>query len=145
MSALGCLRAGGNSEPRSFELAVEARCQPGAAAGIRFHKQFEIRVGNGQRAKTGSLVELRGVYKSFVPDGEWFRLEAAVRANHITVKLNGMTVVDYVHPASIETAPATLHGPRAEFRNLRIQPLGDQPATPPAAADAVARQIAEAA
>ena len=52
ISAMGCLAAGGASNPRNFELQVEARPRRGSAAGVRFHKKFEIRVGTFARLRS---------------------------------------------------------------------------------------------
>src|ERR1044072_5843103 len=101
LSAAAGLRAG-TAPLRNFELEVDACARPDVTAGIRFHKRFEIRVGNGERAKTGSLVGLRNVYKAFVSDGQWFKLQATVRGSSVQVRMNGMLVVDYIDAAPVE-------------------------------------------
>jgi hypothetical protein len=146
LSALGCLRAAA-PEHRNFEMDVEARAGRDVVAGIRFHKVFEVRAGNGAREKTGSLLGLRNVYKQFGLDGQWCKLAVAVRGNNIQVRLDGMPVVDYTSPAPIERGPLTLRGPDGSFRNLRVRPLADRLATlgPGAVEDAVSRKITDAA
>jgi hypothetical protein len=145
MSTAACLRAGVAS-PRNFEIDVDACARPGIVAGIRFHKRFEIRVGNGERAKTGSLMGLRHVYKPFMADGQWFKLQATVRGSAVRVRMNGMTVVDYVDSAPVEPAPPVLKGPLHAFANLRVRELdaGGGPEPAAEASDATARRIAEA-
>lgn len=143
LSAAACLRAG-SSAPRNFELEVEACPRPGVAAGIRFHKRFEIRVGNGDRPKTGSLVGFRHVYKKFVADGQWCRIQATVRGSSVQVRLNGMPVVDYADAASVDAAPVSLKGPKDSFRNLKVTPLPDGAAPAAPALDDTGRRIAEA-
>jgi hypothetical protein len=144
VSALGCFAAGGAAASRNFELEVEARSRRGAPAVIRFHKKFEIRVGDGDRHKTGSLIGLRHVYKQFIPEGRWFKLSAAVRGSNVQVRLDGMLVVDYTDPGPLAAAPVTLRGPKDAFRGLVVKPLADDVRGPGPAPqfDAVARQIA---
>jgi hypothetical protein len=146
MSALGCLGAA-SGDPQNFEMDVEGRARPGVTAGIRFHKKFEVRVGNDSREKTGSLVGLRNVYKRFVPDGQWCKLSASVRGNNIQVRVDGMLVVDYTSPTPLERGAVTLNGPRDNFRNLSVRALPDGLATPGPAAvdDALSRRIIDAA
>ena len=146
VSALGCLHAGVSPESRNFELEVEARPRPGVLSGVRFHRRFEIRVGNGESARTGSLLGLRHVYKRFIADGQWCRLAASVRGCNIQVRLDGMTVVDYTAPARLEPGPVSLHGSASDFRNLRVRPLPDDLTAPGPAplSDPIALKIADA-
>jgi len=142
MSALGCLRAAA-PDHRNFEMDVEARARRGVVAGVRFHKAFEIRVGNGAREKTGSLLGLRNIYKRFIPDEQWFKLSASVRGDNIQVRLDGTPVVDYTSPAPLERGPLTLNGPADSFRKLSVRPLSARLATPgpPPVDDALSRKI----
>src|SRR5262245_11384928 len=80
-----CLSAG-VSAPRNFELEADICPRPRIAAGIRFHKRFEIRIGNSERGKTGSLAGLRHVYKTLLPDGQWGKLQATVRGSSVRVR-----------------------------------------------------------
>jgi hypothetical protein len=143
LSAAAGLRAG-TAPMRNFELEVDACARTGITGGIRFHKRFEIRVGNGERAKTGSLVGLRNVYKAFVADGQWFKLRAAVHGASVRVWMNGMMVVDYVDPAPVEPAPPVLKGPMHVFAGLTVRAVdGTAPAAAPPP-DETARRIAAA-
>jgi hypothetical protein len=146
VSAVG-LSAGASSHPANFELDVEARSRRGVVAGLRFHKKFEVRVGNGERAKTGSLLGLRAVYKQFIPDDRWFKLGVSVRGGNIQVRLDGMLVVDYTATAPVAPAAVALHGPKDAFRGLQVRALAAAIPTPGPvpAADLVASQIADAA
>lgn len=127
----------------NFKLEVEAR-SGATAAGIRFHKRFEILVGANGHFRTGSLAGVRGVYKQYVPDGQWFRLAATVRGDAVEVRINDMPVVSYRSPDPIEPAAPTLHGHDA-FRNLRVTPILEDCTTPPPSVDATSRLIADAA
>ncbi len=142
LSGAACLRAG-VSAPRNFELEAEICPRPGIAAGIRFHKRFEIRIGNGERGKTGSLEGLRHVHKAFLSDGQWGRLQATVRGSSVRVRINGMTVVDYADDLPVTPAPAVLNGPRHVLASLSVKEIADAPA-PELVKDDTARRIADA-
>lgn len=143
LSGAACLSAGVPA-PRNFELEVEACPRPRVTAGIRFHKRFEIRIGNGERAKTGSLVGLRNVYKAFVADGQWVKIQATVRGSSVQVRINGMTVVDYTDAAPVELAPPVLKGPGHVFNALKVREIADPAAPAAGQADDTARRIADA-
>jgi hypothetical protein len=142
LSGAACLSAG-VSAPRNFELEADICPRPGVTAGIRFHKRFEIRIGNAERAKTGSLAGLRHVYKAFLSDGQWGRLQATVRGSSVRVRVNGMTVVDYVDDLPVTPAPAVRTGPSHTLANLSVREISDGPA-PELVKDDPARRIAEA-
>ena len=158
---------------RNFELEVEALTRPACNSGVYFHtayqerdfpsKGFEIQINNtatGERAKTGSLYDLRNLYKQFVPDDRWFKIHAAVRGRNVQIRLNGILVVDYTEPVPpvIPDGPAKgryldrgtfalqCHndGSQARFRSVRVRPLPDDvptPGGPVPAADQIFRQI----
>jgi hypothetical protein len=142
LSGAACLSAG-VSAPRNFELEAEICPRPGIAAGIRFHKRFEIRIGNGERGKTGSLTGLRHVYKAFLEDGQWGRLQATVRGGRVLIRINGMTVVDYADDLPVTPAPAVLKGPNHVLASLKVREIPDAPA-PELVKDETARRIADA-
>jgi hypothetical protein len=142
--ALACAPLAFSKAVPNFKLEVEARSRAGTAAGIRFHKRFEILVGASGHSRTGSLVGLRGVYKQFVPDGQWFRLGAIVRGNTVEVRIDDMLAVRYQTPEPIEAAAPTLRGNDC-FRNLRVTPILEDCTTPPPTIDATSRLIADAA
>lgn len=163
---------------RNFELEVEALARPACNSGVYFHTAyqetgfplngFEIQINNTatgeggylERKKTGSLYGLRNIHKQLVPDGEWFKLQVAVRGKNIQVRLNGTLLVDYTEPTpaivprGLErnrrldrgTFALQCHdvGSKALFRRVRVRPLPDDIATPgepPAPPDDVFRKI----
>lgn len=149
---------------RNFELEVECLAHHECNSGVYFHtayqetnfpeKGFEIQVNNTatgegsykERKKTGSLYGLRNVYKQFVPDDQWFKLNALVRGKNIQIRLNGMLVVDYTEPTPpiipaggekqrfLDRGTFALQchndGSRALFRSVRVRPLPDDTPTP---------------
>lgn len=161
------------SEFRNFELELECLAEPGCISGVWFHtpyqesgaptRGFKVQIANmpapqggfHERRKTGSLFGIRNVYKQFVPDREWFRLNVAVRGLNVQVRLNEMLVVDYTEPATPVAAPLgrgtfalECHdgASGARFRSIRVRALPDilpAPAAAPPAVDGVYRDIIE--
>ena len=158
---------------KNFELEVEAMARANANSGIYFHtayqesgwpqQGFEVQINNSQAReikKTGSIYNLRNIYKQFVPDDAWFKLRIVVRGKNAQVWLDGMLLVDYIEPASLVTLPGmekerTLghgtfalqcHDPQSRvfFRSIRVRPLADDLVAPEAPAveiDDIYRQI----
>jgi hypothetical protein len=143
--ALACAPLAFSKANPNFKLDVEAR-SGATPAGIRFHKRFEILVGANGHARSGSLVGLRGVYKQYVPDGEWFRLAVSVRGDTVEVRINDMLAMKYRTADPIDAASPTLHGKDC-FRNLRLTPILflDDNIIPPPTIDTTSRLIADAA
>jgi hypothetical protein len=152
---------------RSFELRAEVLTKPGGRAGLAFHLPpgnprssggLEVRLDNsyslpgpGQSAqKTGSLVWLRPVVKSAVPDGKWFPLAVRVQGRRVQVRVDDQLVVDYVEPEKWDTAPRLREGTVAVrghggagavlIRKLQVRPLPDA-AAPRLALDATDRRL----
>src|SRR5262249_17581034 len=104
--------------------------------------------GPGQTLlKTGSLVWLRPVVKSVVPDGRWFALHVAVQGRRVQVRIDKQLVVDYVEPDKLDAGPRLKHGTvrirghggggAVLIRNLQVRPLPEgKPAAPTRTADA---------
>ena len=67
--------------------------------------------GPGQALlKTGSLVWLRPVVKSVVPDDRWFDLHVTVRGPRVQVRVDKRLVMDYVEPEKLEAGPRLKRG-----------------------------------
>lgn len=145
---------------KNFEFEVEVLTRPGCNSGVYFHTVFqetnwpqkgcEVQINNtqpGERKKTGSLYNLRNVYRQYVGDDEWFKINILVRGKSVQVRLNGMMTVDYVQPDPAYIPPGGMerqrfvdHGSfalqchdsnsRARFRSVRVRPLADDIATP---------------
>jgi hypothetical protein len=169
-----------SSNFRNFELEVECLAKPTCNSGVYFHtayqetgfpiKGFEVQINNTasgegtyrERKKTGSLYGLRNVYKQFIADDTWFKMNIAVRGKNVQIRLDGMLVVDYVEPtppvipAGIErerfldrgTFALQCHNPGsiALFRSVKVRPLADSAASslPVPTVDDTFRQIIEA-
>jgi hypothetical protein len=146
---------------KNFELSADVMTRPGANSGIYFHTAFqpsgfpaagfEVQVENtdkpgtehAERKKTGSLYAVRNVYKQFVSDNEWFRMNILVRGKQVQIRLNNMLVVDYVEPAEPFRADLNFqrvlnhgtfalqgHDPASTtyFKDIRVRPLPDSAA-----------------
>lgn len=144
---------------RNFELMAEIKTMPGANSGVYFHTAyqpsgfpqagFEVQVENNppapnpgyvERKKTGSLYGVRNVYKTFVQNGEWFRMSILVRGKQVQIRINSMLVVDYLEPDTPFQADSKFQrvlnhgtfalqghdpGSTTHFRNIRVRPLPD--------------------
>jgi hypothetical protein len=149
---------------RNFDLEVELMARPGCNSGVYFHtayqerdfpyQGFEIQVNNTatgdrgyrERKKTGSLYGLRNVYRQFVADDQWFKLQALVRGKNVQIRIDGMLVVDYTEPVppvipdGPEKGRFLQHGTfalqchndgsHARFRSVRVKPLPDDASAP---------------
>jgi len=143
---------------KNFELMAEVRPRPGAESGIYFHtafqgkgepeKGFKVQINNTYRGgddshehnKTGSLCNVRNVYKPLAKDNEWSQLHILVHGHRVQVMLNGTPLVDYLepdppvvdadHPGRIlgrGTFVLECHdaSSKVSFRKIRLKPLPD--------------------
>jgi hypothetical protein len=147
------------SDFRNFELTAEIKTMPNANSGIYFHTAFqpsgfpaagfEVQVENNppistagyvERKKTGSLYGVRNVYKTFVENGQWFRMSILVQGKQVQTRINDMLVVDYLEPdppfrgdpkfqrvLNHGTFALQGHDPGSTtyFKNIRVRPLPD--------------------
>jgi hypothetical protein len=105
---------------RNFEFEAEVLARPGANSGVYFHTRFqekdwltqgyEVQVngtatgegGYRENKRTGSLYGIRNVYRTLLPDDQWFTLRIRVLDGRVTLHVNDVLTVDYVEP---ENAP----------------------------------------
>ncbi len=155
--------AGRPLDLRDFELRAEILTHPGGRAGVAFHLSgkdprasggLEVRLDNSYSRKgagenllkTGSLVWLRPVVKSVVPDNRWFTLRITVQPPRVQVWVDQQMLVDYIEPAKSDVGPRLKRGTIAIrghggsgtvlMRNLQVKPLPPHtPAVPPAKLD----------
>ncbi len=143
---------------RNFEFECEAMTFGGANSGVYFHtaferegflkKGFEVQVlnlpveqrGYRENKLTGSLYGIRNVYKSLVPDEQWFKLRIRVEGKRVRTWLNEVLLVDWLEPANISdlnlgerqlgsgTFALQCHDPNGKvcYRNLRVMRLPDE-------------------
>jgi hypothetical protein len=122
-------------------------------SGIYFHTKYqeegfpkfgvECQVNNshGDWRRTGSLWGVSDIRETYVKDNVWYTQEIVVKNLHVTVKLDGKTVLEYTLPAEAATQPYVLptkmtylpegtfalqgHDPKSKacFRNIRVKIL----------------------
>ncbi|NQV31421.1 MAG: DUF1080 domain-containing protein [Phycisphaeraceae bacterium] len=131
---------------KNFEYKVDVKTKPGANGGLYFHttyqdegwpgKGFEVQVNNSYTRdprKTGSFYNIQDVLVATAKDNEWYTEHIIVKGQHVVVKINGRTVVDYVQPDN-SNKPLTRgtfalqgHDPGSEihYKNIMVKPLPD--------------------
>lgn len=153
---------GGNlfteKEYSNFIFRFEYRMEPGGNNGVGIrsplvgdaaYQGMEIQILDDQHEKykgrikpeqhTGSIYDVIPARTGFAkPAGEWNEEEITAQGTRITVKLNGVIIVDadlnnVQEPATLKKHPGLRrasghigflgHGTMVEFRNIRIKPL----------------------
>jgi hypothetical protein len=135
---------------QDFHLLAEARINHNGNRGLYFRTQprpgfppgYEAQINSTHRdeAKTGSLHptfrsglprDQRAkvvVREMLVPPGEWFTQEVIARGNHIIIKVNGKTTVDFTDDRNTYTAghfalQQNHAGSVVEFRRIEVKEL----------------------
>ncbi len=140
---------GANADFKDFELTVDSLATPKSIGGVYFHTRFqqsgfpndghEVQVNNTHRnpVRTGSLFDVVDVNNSPVSDDVFFTQHITVRGKHVTVSIDGRTIVDYTEPAGYQhptyagrnigqgTIALQAHDPDSivYYRNIWIRPL----------------------
>jgi len=98
--------------------------------GPGFPKGYEAQVNSTHRdpLKTGTLYSFVPVKEMLVPPDTWFTQEVEAVGNHITIKVNGKTVVDFTDPKSTYTDghfAFQQHDPgsQVDIRNIEVMEL----------------------
>jgi hypothetical protein len=112
---------------RNFEMRASVLTQPGGRAGIAFHVSpkdprasggMEVRIDNGygppgpgrSLLRTGSLVWLRPVIRSIVPDDRWFSVRILVQVPRVRVWIDDQLLVEYREPRGLDVGPRLKRG-----------------------------------
>ncbi len=140
-----------NHNFKNFEFKADVMTKPGSNSGIYFHTSFqqggwpeigyEIQVNNSHTdwRRTGSLYGIDDVKEVVAPDNVWFTEYIKVVGNHVTVKINDKTVVDYTQPGNVPppdkkgpidssgTFALQGHDPGSTvyFKNVVVRPLAN--------------------
>jgi serine/threonine protein kinase/formylglycine-generating enzyme required for sulfatase activity len=148
---------------KDFHLCVVARINDGGNSGVYFRSTFgpgwpadhpswpygyEAQIDNTvDMNRTGSLYAghdgaVVAFHESLVPPGKWFNMDIIVKANHIVVKVNGVTTADYLDEKEISASgyiALQQNNPKTvvEFRKIEIKELPEKktaskPSTPAA-------------
>jgi hypothetical protein len=154
---------------KNFELSVDVMTTPGSNSGIYIHtgfqeegwpeKGYECQVINSthpampgdyvEHKMTGSIYAIRNVWKSPVPDNEWFNYRISVEGKTIRTYINDMLAAEYTEPEEIYrpeglegrvlgsgTFALQCHDPGSVvyYKNIKVRVLPDDlptPGTPP--------------
>lgn len=101
--------------------------------GPGFPKGYEAQINStqGDPVKTGSLYNHAKVLKMLVPPDTWFTQEVEAVGNHIVIKVNGQTTVDYTDPKNTFTKGHFAfqhHDPtcHVKIRKVEVMELSDK-------------------
>ena len=93
---------------KNFKYRAEIKINDGGNSGMYFRtkkekgfpKGYEAQINSTQRdpVKTGSLYNHVPVKEILVPPDTWFTQEVEAVGDHIVIKVNGKTTVDYTDP-----------------------------------------------
>lgn len=100
-----------NGKYKNFNLSLELKTTPGGKGELWFHtddtmkKGYKVAINNDREDKvwwkmSGSLISVRNLTKSFVKEGEWFKLDLYVAGQEINIDINGEPVVEYIEPSA---------------------------------------------
>src|SRR6266478_3712336 len=139
----------GDPKPfKNFELKADVMTEPGSNGGIYFHTKyqesgwpkygFETQVNNTHSdwKKTGSLYDIINVREPG-EDNKWWTQDITVKGNHVTIKIDDKTVVDYTEPGDKQpgtdftrkldegTFALQAHDPKSvvRYKNIRVKRL----------------------
>ncbi len=150
---------------KNFEFSVDVKTTPGSNSGIYIHTQYqeegwpskgyECQVINSnppveageyvEHKMTGSIYAIRNVWKSPVPDNEWFNYRIKVQGKTIQTFINDMLAAEYTEPDEIYrsegmdgrilgsgTFAFQCHDPGSVvyYRHIKVKPLSDELPTP---------------
>jgi hypothetical protein len=141
---VGCGKAGHLFSERddyeNFHYRVEAKINDGGNSGQYFRTQFgpsfpkgyeaQINSTHSDPVRTGSLYGFKGaaVKEMLVKPDKWFTQEVIANGNHIIIKVNGKTTVDFIdkkntykkgHFALQQHDPGTV----VQFRKIQVKEL----------------------
>jgi hypothetical protein len=120
------------------EFQAEVKLNKGGNSGMYFRAKFmpgwpegyEAQVNNSHKdwRRTGSLYAIEDVKEQLVPDDTWWTQHIIADGNHIIIKVNGKTVVDYVDESRRHTRgylALQQHDPGSvvQYRNIMMRPV----------------------
>jgi len=122
----------------NFSYSAEIRISDKGNSGQYFRTAFGNGFPNGYEAqinsshadpvRSGSLYGFQKVTEMLVPPNTWFTQEVTAVGNHITIKVNGKTTVDYVDAKNSHTKGHFAFqqhnlGSEVWIRNVRVKEL----------------------
>jgi len=128
-----------DKEFTNFHYKADLKLTKGSNSGMYFRtayadggwpKGYEAQVNNSHRdpKRTGSLYNFVDVTEQLVPDDTWWTQEVIAKGNHIVIKVNGKTVVDFTDEKNTFTKghfAFQQHDPgsKVEIKNVMVKPL----------------------
>jgi hypothetical protein len=128
-----------DKEFTNFHYKADLKLTKGSNSGMYFRtayadggwpKGYEAQVNNshGDPKRTGSLYNFVDVKEQLIPDDTWWTQEVIAQGNHIVIKVNGKTVVDYTDEKNTFTKghfAFQQHDPgsKVEIKNVKVKPL----------------------
>jgi hypothetical protein len=140
----------GDEKPfKNFELKVEVMTEPNSNGGIYFHTKYQesswpkqgfecqVNVTHGDWKKTGSLYDVANLGYTPAKDNKWWTQHITVKGDKVTVKIDGITVVEYTEPKGAQpgrdftrkiaegTFALQAHDPKSivRYKNIRVKRL----------------------
>ena len=105
----------GDQQPfKNFELKVDVMTEPHSNGGIYFHTKYQevgwpskgfesqVNVTHSDWKKTGSLYDVANLGDTPAKDNEWYTQDITVQGNKVTVKIKGITVLEYNEPPGVQ-------------------------------------------
>ena len=120
------------------EFKAEVKINKGGNSGMYFRaeygpgwpKGYEAQVNTSHKdpVKTGSLYNFVKIFDQLVPEDTWFTQHIIAKGNHIIIKVNDKTVVDFVdekHTYKKGYLALQQHDPGSvvQYRNLMMRKL----------------------
>ena len=120
------------------EFMAEVKISDNGNSGMYFRAEFgpgwpkgyEAQVNSTHKdwKRTGSLYNFENIKEQLVPPDTWFTQHIVAKGNHIVIKVNGKTVVDFVDDKNTYTKgylALQQHDPGSvvHYRNLKMRPI----------------------
>ena len=120
------------------EFIAEVKISDKGNSGMYFRTEFMEGWPNGYEAqvnathtdwkRTGSLYNFVNIKEQLAPPDTWFTQHIIVKGNHVTIKVDGKTVVDYTDEKNTYAEgylALQQHDPgsRVWYRNLKMRPI----------------------
>jgi len=102
-----------NHRFKNFEFMASVKTTPGSNSGIYFHTAYQqkgwpakgyesqVNISHSDPQKSGGLYDAAKVNPAPAEDNKWYSQHIIVKSKHVTVKIDGKTVVDYMEPPDV--------------------------------------------
>jgi hypothetical protein len=138
-----------NADFKNFEFMAEVKTTPGSNSGIYFHTEYQqtgwpkkgyesqVNISHSDSQKSGGLYDAARVNPAPAQDNQWYKHHIIVEGKHVTVKIDGKTVVDYIEVEDVNfpgwpgrrisngTFAIQAHDPKSlvYFKDIKVKPL----------------------